>query len=90
MKRSRAIELGQPILAKFIGATVVGLEPRIMGIGPALAIPKVLGKVGLKIEDVDVFEINEAFASMVRFPPSERREPRLSTPGRLLCEKAWT
>lgn len=65
MKRSKAIELGQPIVGKFCAATVVGLEPRIMGIGPSLAIPKILGKVGLNIEDVDVFEINEAFASMV-------------------------
>lgn len=64
MKRSRALELGQPIIGKFCGATVVGLEPRIMGIGPSYAIPKILGKLGLKIEDVDVFEINEAFASM--------------------------
>ena len=65
MKRSKAIELGQPIVAKFCGATVVGLEPRIMGIGPSYAIPKVLSKAGLSIADVDVFEINEAFASMV-------------------------
>jgi acetyl-CoA acyltransferase 1 len=65
MKRSRAEQLGQPIVGKFCGATVVGLEPRIMGIGPSYAIPKILAKVGLSIEDVDVFEINEAFASMV-------------------------
>ncbi|OBU00232.1 hypothetical protein VE01_01654 [Pseudogymnoascus verrucosus] len=64
MKRSRAIELGQPIVGKFAGSTVVGLEPRIMGIGPSYAIPKILGKVGLAKEDIDVFEINEAFASM--------------------------
>lgn len=64
MKRSRAQELGQPIVAKFGGAAIVGLEPRFMGIGPSLAIPKLLGKVGLTKEDVDVFEINEAFASM--------------------------
>ncbi|KFY41515.1 hypothetical protein V494_02938 [Pseudogymnoascus sp. VKM F-4513 (FW-928)] len=64
MKRSRAVELGQPIIGKFSGATVVGLEPRIMGIGPSYAIPKLLGKVRLAKEDIDVFEINEAFASM--------------------------
>ncbi|KAF4631962.1 hypothetical protein G7Y89_g6167 [Cudoniella acicularis] len=64
MKRSKALELGQPIVGKFCGATVIGLEPRIMGIGPSYAIPKILGKVGLSIQDVDVFEINEAFASM--------------------------
>jgi acetyl-CoA acyltransferase 1 len=65
MKRSRAEQLGQPIVGKFCGATVVGLEPRIMGIGPSYPIPKILGKVGLSVADVDVFEINEAFASMV-------------------------
>lgn len=65
MKRSRALELGQPIVAKFCGATVTGLEPRIMGIGPSLAIPKILGKFNLSKDDVDIFEINEAFASMV-------------------------
>lgn len=65
MKRSRAEELGQPIVGKFCGATVSGLEPRIMGIGPTLAIPKILEKMGLSSSDIDVFEINEAFASMV-------------------------
>ena len=64
MKRSQAEALGQPILGKFVGSTVVGLEPRIMGIGPSLAIPKILAKTGLSADDVDVFEINEAFASM--------------------------
>jgi acetyl-CoA acetyltransferase family protein len=66
MKRSKAQELGQPIVGKFGGATVIGLEPRIMGIGPSIAIPKILAKTGLTKDEVDVFEINEAFASMVR------------------------
>ncbi|EER27927.1 hypothetical protein D8B26_005955 [Coccidioides posadasii str. Silveira] len=64
MKRSKAIELGQPILAKFVGATVAGVPPRIMGIGPTAAIPKLLSKFNLRKDDVDIFEINEAFASM--------------------------
>ncbi|KAE8351041.1 Thiolase, N-terminal domain-containing protein [Aspergillus coremiiformis] len=64
MKRSHAQELGQPILGKFCGATVVGLEPQIMGIGPSLAIPKILSKFNLTKDDIDIFEINEAFASM--------------------------
>lgn len=64
MKRSKAIELGQPILAKFCGATVAGVPPRIMGIGPSAAIPKLLQKFNLTKEDIDIFEINEAFASM--------------------------
>ncbi|MCJ1351917.1 MAG: hypothetical protein MMC33_001901 [Icmadophila ericetorum] len=65
MKRSKAIEMGQTILGKFVGATVTGLAPRIMGIGPSLAIPKLLGKFNLDLStDIDVIEINEAFASM--------------------------
>ncbi|KAJ5907652.1 hypothetical protein N7495_000334 [Penicillium taxi] len=64
MKRSKAQELNQPIVGKFCGATVAGLEPRIMGIGPSIAIPKILGKFGLSIDEIDIFEINEAFASM--------------------------
>lgn len=64
MKRSKAIQLGQPILAKFVGSTVAGLAPRIMGIGPSVAIPKLLGKYNITIDDCDIIEINEAFASM--------------------------
>ncbi|KAF2479533.1 beta ketoadipyl CoA thiolase [Neohortaea acidophila] len=64
MKRSRAQELGLPILAKYVGATVTGLAPRIMGIGPSLAIPKLLGKFNLSLDDIDLVELNEAFASM--------------------------
>ena len=65
MRRSRAEKLNQPILGKYVLSTTVGLEPRIMGIGPAYSIPKLLSKVGLTKEDIDIFEINEAFASML-------------------------
>ncbi|CRK40225.1 hypothetical protein BN1708_008156 [Verticillium longisporum] len=64
MKRSTAVALGQPILAKYVASTVAGLAPRIMGIGPSVAIPKLLSQVGVSAADVDVFEVNEAFASM--------------------------
>lgn len=64
MKRSTAMELGQPILAKYVGSTVAGLAPRIMGIGPSVAIPKLLSIYKLSLSDIDVVEINEAFASM--------------------------
>ncbi|KAF1345274.1 beta ketoadipyl CoA thiolase [Delphinella strobiligena] len=64
MKRSKALELGQPILAKYVGATVAGLAPRIMGIGPSIAIPKLLSKYQLTLDDIDIIELNEAFASM--------------------------
>jgi len=82
MKRSRAIELGQPILAKFVGATVAGVPPRVMGIGPSVAIPKLLGKFHLTIDDIDIVEINEAFASMAVYCqevlkiPAEKLNPR--------------
>lgn len=62
-RRSVAKRLGLPILGKFVTATVVGVPPKIMGIGPAIAIPAVLKKVGLRKEEVDFYEINEAFAS---------------------------
>ena len=65
MKRSKAIALNQPILGKFVGATVAGLAPRIMGIGPSIAIPKLLSKFNLNLQtDIDIIELNEAFASM--------------------------
>lgn len=64
MKRSTANKLGQPILAKYVHSTVAGLAPRIMGIGPSIAIPKLLSQVNLNLADIDVIEINEAFASM--------------------------
>jgi len=82
MKRSRAIELGQPILAKFVGATVAGLAPRIMGIGPSIAIPKLLTKFNVTIDDIDIIELNEAFASMAVYCkdvlklPHEKMNPR--------------
>ncbi|KAF2089307.1 thiolase [Saccharata proteae CBS 121410] len=64
MKRSKAIEMGQPILAKYVSSTVTGLAPRIMGIGPSLAIPKLLSQLNISMDDIDVIELNEAFASM--------------------------
>jgi acetyl-CoA acyltransferase 1 len=63
MKRSTAESLGQKILGKYVTASVVGVPPLLMGIGPWKAIPVALQKAGLSIEDIDIFEINEAFAS---------------------------
>lgn len=63
MRRSKALELGIPILARFVTAVTVGVDPDIMGIGPAVAIPKALKKAGLSTDDVDIYEVNEAFAS---------------------------
>lgn len=63
MRRSTAERLNQPIIAKYITASVVGVPPLLMGIGPWAAIPEALKKAGISKDDVDIFEINEAFAS---------------------------
>ena len=65
MERKRAEELGYKPLAKVVTFAAEGVDPKLMGIGPAYAIPKALKKSGLKIEDMDVIEINEAFAAQV-------------------------
>ncbi|RAO65753.1 uncharacterized protein BHQ10_001765 [Talaromyces amestolkiae] len=63
MKRSTAEKLGQTIIGKFVTASIVGVEPLLMGIGPWKAIPVALEKAGISKDDVDIYEINEAFAS---------------------------
>ncbi|ROT42673.1 acetyl-CoA acetyltransferase [Sodiomyces alkalinus F11] len=65
MRRSTATELGLSgnIIGKFVAAGTAGCRPDEMGIGPAVVIPKLLGQLGLQNEDVDRWEINEAFAS---------------------------
>jgi acetyl-CoA acyltransferase 1 len=67
MKRSKAVELGLPILGAYRGYQVVGVQPDEMGVGPAVAIPAVLKECGLTTNDIDVFEINEAFASQAAY-----------------------
>jgi len=54
-------------LGRFLGYAVAGCEPDEMGIGPVFAVPKVLGKLGLKIDDIDLWELNEAFAVQVLY-----------------------
>ncbi|KAF1845469.1 3-ketoacyl-CoA thiolase-like protein [Cucurbitaria berberidis CBS 394.84] len=63
MKRSTAQRLGQKIIGKYVQASIVGVPPLLMGVGPAAAIPVVLEKTGLNKDEVDIYEINEAFAS---------------------------
>ncbi|XP_061096217.1 3-ketoacyl-CoA thiolase, peroxisomal [Conger conger] len=62
-RRSAVEALGLPVLGVLRGSAVVGVPPDVMGIGPAYAIPAALEKAGLTVADIDVFEINEAFAS---------------------------
>ena len=66
-KRSVAEKLGMQIIGKFVAYAVAGVPPEIMGIGPAYAIPKVLSQVGMSVNDIDLFEINEAFASQAKW-----------------------
>lgn len=66
-RRSVAKKLGLPVVAKFCGGVVVGVPPNIMGVGPAYAIPKLLEKAKISKDDVDIYEINEAFASQALF-----------------------
>ena len=63
MKRSTAERIGQQILGKYVAASVVGVKPLLMGTGPWAAIPVALQKAGISKEQVDIYEINEAFAS---------------------------
>lgn len=63
MSGDKAKELGVTPIARFVGYKAVGVDPKIMGIGPAYAIPEVLSLSNLSVEDIDLIELNEAFAS---------------------------
>ncbi|MDO8776910.1 MAG: acetyl-CoA C-acyltransferase [Burkholderiaceae bacterium] len=65
MHEAVAERKGLKPLGRFLGFAVAGCEPDEMGIGPAFAIPKVLARLGLKISDIDLWELNEAFAVQV-------------------------
>jgi acetyl-CoA C-acetyltransferase len=63
MSEEKAIELGVTPMAEFVAGALAGVRPEVMGIGPVAATQKVMEKTGLKIEDFDVIEANEAFAA---------------------------
>lgn len=65
MSKQRAEAMGLEILAKVTAYSVVGVDPNIMGIGPVPGVRKVLDRTGLQLEDIDLIEINEAFAAQV-------------------------
>ncbi|MFO7545797.1 MAG: thiolase family protein [Trueperaceae bacterium] len=65
MRADEAAAIGAKPLARFVQAAVVGVPPEIMGVGPVPAIRKLLAKTGMTLDDVDLIEINEAFASQV-------------------------
>ncbi|RYP34105.1 hypothetical protein DL767_004440 [Monosporascus sp. MG133] len=77
MRRSTAERLGQPILGKFVAASIVGVKPLMMGIGPWKAIPRALELAGgISKDDVDIYEINEAFASQCLWCANELGIPK--------------
>jgi acetyl-CoA C-acetyltransferase len=67
MNEVMAEKRGLKPLGRFLGFAVAGCEPDEMGIGPVFAIPKVLARLGLKISDIDLWELNEAFAVQVLY-----------------------
>lgn len=81
MRRSVAEKNNLPIVGKYVACSTVGVPPEIMGVGPAVAIPDVLKKTGLTVEDISVFEINEAFAAQCLYSaetlniPAEKLNP---------------
>lgn len=76
MRRSTAEKLGQKILGKYVCASIVGVKPLLMGQGPWKAIPKALDLAGISKDDVDIFEINEAFASQCLWCANELGIPQ--------------
>ncbi len=67
MSAERAAELGLEPLARFVSFAAAGCDPAVMGIGPVFAIPKALKLAGLKVSDIDLVELNEAFASQAYY-----------------------
>ena len=65
MSEDKALELGLKPLAYFRGFTTMGCEPDEMGIGPVFSVPKLLNNYNLSINDIDIWELNEAFAVQV-------------------------
>ena len=65
MSQARATELGVKPMARIVASGVSALNPEIMGLGPIEAIRQALGRAGMVPEDIDLFEINEAFAAQV-------------------------
>ena len=63
MEGRTAVQLGLQPLARFVGFNVAGVRPEIMGVGPVKAVPRVLQRTGLQLEDLELIELNEAFAS---------------------------
>ena len=75
-RRDVANRLGCRIIGRVVSFAVAGVPPKIMGIGPAYSIPAALSKCGLTVNDIDIFEINEAFASQATYTVNKLGVPR--------------
>ncbi|XP_040002236.1 3-ketoacyl-CoA thiolase, peroxisomal isoform X2 [Xiphias gladius] len=89
-RRSAVEALGLPVLGVLRASAVVGVPPDVMGIGPAFAIPAALEQAGLTVADVDVFEINEAFASQGQFTPITQKHCNSYLVVSIPDEGGWT
>src|SRR5207253_11137040 len=67
MEAGLAAQRGLKPLGRYIGMAAAGTEPDEMGIGPVFAVPKLLDRFGLKVDDIDLWELNEAFAVQVLY-----------------------
>jgi acetyl-CoA C-acetyltransferase len=67
MHEDRVAQLGLTPMGRFLGFAVAGCEPDEMGIGPVFAVPKLLKRLGLQVADIDLWELNEAFAVQVLY-----------------------
>jgi acetyl-CoA acetyltransferase len=63
MDREKADKLGLSYSVKYVGGAMAGNDPTVMGVGPIFSVGKLLDRAGLKVEDIDIWELNEAFAS---------------------------
>jgi acetyl-CoA acyltransferase 1 len=75
-RRDAAVAMGAKILGRIVSFATAGVPPEVMGIGPAFAIPAALKKCGLTLDDMDIFEINEAFASQATYCVNHLNVPR--------------
>ena len=89
MTRAEAARRGLPVLGIFRSFAAVGVDPAVMGVGPAVAIPAALAMAGLTTADIDVFELNEAFASQVQAVPCCAPDPivQLLPPRACACSR---
>jgi acetyl-CoA acyltransferase len=63
MEGTKAAQLGFTPLVRFVGFNVAGVRPEVMGIGPIAAVPRVMKRTGMTLDDMEVIELNEAFAA---------------------------